>query len=504
MTISSTDAASARPILVDGDPRLLVRAAPVDALDASVRSDLDALASTLALHRRRHGFGRGIAAPQIGIARRMIVIDLGAGPIALINPEITWRSEDSFLVWDDCFSVPGRLVRVRRDCSISLTYRDAQFRERAWRRLPPDLSELLQHEIDHLDGVLMTQRAAGPDAIHPASERASLIDTARAGHRLSLQNIAEAARNIEPVFRDTPQFESGPLSDVAGCLLTLKVETLNPLRSFKGRGAGYLMTQRLARAERGPIVCASAGNFGQAMAWICRRHGVALTVFAAETVNTLKLDRMRALGAEVRLHGADFDAAKESARAFATATGASMVEDGFDPAIAEGAGSIAVELLARGDAWDAIVVPLGDGALIGGVARWIKAASPSTQVIGVVAQGANAFARSWRNGHGGEIVVDAASSTIADGIAVRVPIAASVASLHGIVDDIVEVDDATMIRAMQVAHRHAGVVLEPAGAAGIAAVLADPQCFAGSRVATVLTGGNLTPRQMREWLSPAG
>jgi peptide deformylase len=183
MTISSTDAASARPILVDGDPRLLVRAAPVDALDASVRSDLDALASTLALHRRRHGFGRGIAAPQIGIARRMIVIDLGAGPIALINPEITWRSEDSFLVWDDCFSVPGRLVRVRRDCSISLTYRDAQFRERAWRRLPPDLSELLQHEIDHLDGVLMTQRAAGPDAIHPASERASLIDTARAGHR---------------------------------------------------------------------------------------------------------------------------------------------------------------------------------------------------------------------------------------------------------------------------------------------------------------------------------
>jgi peptide deformylase len=503
MTISSTETAPARKILLDGDSRLLVQAAPVEALDAGVRADLDALGATLAWHRQRHGFGRGIAAPQLGIACRMIVIDLGAGPIALINPQITWRSEDTFLLWDDCFSVPDRLVRVRRHCSISLTYRDAQFRERTWRRLPPDLSELLQHEIDHLDGVLMTQRATGPDAIRPATERSALIP-ARAGHRLSLQHIADAARTIDPVFRDTPQFESEPLSALAGCLLTLKVETLNPLRSFKGRGAGYLMTQRLARAERGPIVCASAGNFGQAMAYLCRRHGIALTVFSAETANALKLDRMRALGADVRLHGADFDAAKESAREFAIATGTSMVEDGFDPAIAEGAGSIGVELLARGDAWDAIVVPIGDGALVGGIARWVKAASPSTEVIGVVAQGASAFARSWRKGPGAGIVVDTAFSTIADGIAVRAPIAASVADLHGIVDDIVEVDDATMIRAMQAAHRHAGIVLEPAGAAGIAAVLADPQRFSGSRVATVLTGGNVTPQHMRDWLSSAG
>jgi peptide deformylase len=501
MTKLDTDFWPARPILVAGDPRLLARAAPVEKLDAGVRADLETLGATLALHRQRHGFGRGIAAPQIGIGRRMIVIDLGAGPIALINPQITWRSEDSFLVWDDCFSVPEQLVRVRRDCSISVTYRDAQFRERVWRRLPPDLSELLQHEIDHLDGVLMTQRPTGPDAIRPAAERSSLIDAARGGHRLSLQHIAEAAHSIEPVFRDTPQFESEPLSDLAGCQLTLKVETLNPLRSFKGRGAGYFMSRRLARAERGTIVCASAGNFGQAMAYICSRHGIALTIFAAETVNTLKLERMRALGAEVCLHGADFDAAKERAREFAAATGATMIEDGFDPAIAEGAGSIGVELLARGDAWDAIIVPLGDGALTGGVARWVKAASPATRVIGVVARGASAFARSWRNGYGGAIVVDAAMSTIADGIAVRAPIAQAVADLHGIVDDIVEVDDASMIRAMQAAHRHAGLVLEPAGAAGIAALLEDPQRFAGSRVATVLTGGNLPARLMREWLS---
>jgi threonine dehydratase len=163
-----------------------------------------------------------------------------------------------------------------------------------------------------------------------------------------------------------------------------------------------------------------------------------------------------------------------------------------------------VELLARGDAWDTIVVPLGDGALLGGIARWIKAASPATRVIGAVARGADAFARSWRNGYDGGIVADATMSTIADGIAVRVPIAEAVADLHAIVDDIIEIDDDAIIRAMQAAHRHSGIVLEPSGAVGIAAVLADPQRFAGSRVATVLSGSNLTPQQMHAWLSAAG
>ena len=130
MTMLDSDFSLARPILVDGDPRLLVQAAPVEALDPGVRADLAALGATLSQHRQRHGFGRGIAAPQVGIARRIIMIDLGAGPIALINPQISWRSEDSFVLWDDCFSVPDHLVRVRRDCSISLTYLDAQFRER--------------------------------------------------------------------------------------------------------------------------------------------------------------------------------------------------------------------------------------------------------------------------------------------------------------------------------------------------------------------------------------
>src|SRR5687767_14514817 len=96
-------------------------------------------------------------------------MDLGAEPFILINPEIVWRSDDTFPVWDDCLSVPDILVRVRRHTSISLTYRDHRFRLRQWSRLPPDLSELVQHEVDHLDGVLMTERAWGEDAIQPLS-----------------------------------------------------------------------------------------------------------------------------------------------------------------------------------------------------------------------------------------------------------------------------------------------------------------------------------------------
>jgi len=143
-------------ILVLGDPRLRARCDAVEQVD---HGDLDRIAAALAGARAQLGFGRAIAAPQIGLLRRIIVVDLGAGPFAVINPEITWRSDEMFEVWDDCFSVPDRLVRVRRHRSISLAFRDRGFRRRQWPRLPAELSELLQHEIDHLDGVLTLDRA---------------------------------------------------------------------------------------------------------------------------------------------------------------------------------------------------------------------------------------------------------------------------------------------------------------------------------------------------------
>ena len=142
-----------------------------------------------------------------------------------------------------------------------------------------------------------------------------------------------------------------------------------------------------------------------------------------------------------------------------------------------------------------MVVPLGDGALLNGVARWCKAASPATRVIGVCSRGAPAMARAWQRGL---CVPDElpATDTIADGIAVRVPIAASLGDMRGTVDDIVEVDDAQLVEAMRALHAHAGLVTEPAGVAGLAALLARRVDLAGQRVATVIGGGNVTSEQL--------
>lgn len=309
-------------------------------------------------------------------------------------------------------------------------------------------------------------------------------------HRLSLSAIAAAAASIDPVFRDSPQYHSESLSDRLGCRLTLKVETVNPIRSFKGRGADFFLAAESRRRSRGLVVCASAGNFGQAMAYSARRHGRRLVVFAAENANPVKVERMRRLGAEVRLGGVDFDEAKAAARRFCAEAGVLLVEDGREPEISEGAGSIAVELLRRGQAFDAITVPLGNGALLNGVARWFKAVSPATETIGVVAAGADAMERSFR---AAEVVEGDEVDTIADGIAVRSPVPEAVSDMVGIVDDVVAVSDALLVEAMRLFHTCEGLVVEPAGAAGLAAIAADPVRFAGRSAATIVAGGNLHP-----------
>jgi threonine dehydratase len=207
---------------------------------------------------------------------------------------------------------------------------------------------------------------------------------------------------------------------------------------------------------------------------------------------------MRALGAEVRLVGEDFDAAKLEAKRFAAATGVPMIEDGLDPAIAEGAATIALELLRYPEPIDDLLVPLGNGALLTGVGRWTKAVAPATQVIGVAAAGAPSMVESWRSGR---IVTHERITTIADGVGVRLPIPEAVADMHGTVDDTLLVEDQTTLVALRLIHEHLGLVVEPSGALGIAALLAQPERFRGRFVATILCGSNLTLQQMHDWLA---
>ncbi|HEX8170419.1 MAG TPA: peptide deformylase [Thermoanaerobaculia bacterium] len=148
-------------VLLLGDPRLRVRSAEVTSFEAS----FDDLAATLDAFRKRHGFGRAISAPQIGRAQRVIACNLGRGTFFLVNPVITWRSEETFTMWDDCMSFPDLLVRLRRHESISIEYVDERGAPKWWRELGRAESELLQHELDHLDGILAVDRALDRDSL---------------------------------------------------------------------------------------------------------------------------------------------------------------------------------------------------------------------------------------------------------------------------------------------------------------------------------------------------
>jgi threonine dehydratase len=312
---------------------------------------------------------------------------------------------------------------------------------------------------------------------------------------ISIENIRDAAAQIDPVFRDTPQFVCEPISERVGVQTVLKVEFVNPIRSFKGRGADYLV-QRLGADAADGLVCASAGNFGQGMGYACRKAGLGLTVFAARSANPLKVERMRALGAEVVLEGDDFDAAKSAAKAHAKGSGVLYVEDGLLGPIAEGAGTMALELSRLQRPLDAIFVPLGNGALVNGIGTWLRHSSPRTRVIAVCSSGAPAMERSWREGR----PVSAPAGTIADGIAVRVPVPEALEIMRHTVDDVMLVSDGEILDAMRMLFSLAGLAVEPAGAAGMAAIVQRSREWAGKHVATPLCGSNLTAEQLRAWL----
>ena len=320
---------------------------------------------------------------------------------------------------------------------------------------------------------------------------------AETARRITIDRIEAAARAIDPVFLHTPQWVNEPLSDELGVRVALKAETLNPIRSFKGRGADWLV-QNLPPGTA--LMCASAGNFGQAMAYACRARGVPLTVYAAEAANPLKIARMRAMGATVVLAGEDFDAAKALGKRDAARTRVRFVEDGRDPEPTEGAGTMGLEWLAFPERLDALFIPLGNGAMLAGIATVVKARMPQTAVIAVAATGAPAMVESLRSGR---LVTHERIDTIADGIGVRVPVPEALSDLTGLVDDFVLVPDDLTLRAMLRLHQHAGLVAEPSGAVGLAGIMQSAERFAGRAVGTVICGGNLTPAQMREWLGDA-
>jgi threonine dehydratase len=306
--------------------------------------------------------------------------------------------------------------------------------------------------------------------------------------------IRAAHAAVPPVFRDSPQFVHPGLSRRLGVPVIVKVETVNPIRCFKGRGTWTAIAALVSEGTIGPdlpVICASAGNFGQGVAYAAAEFGVPAVVFASRHANPGKVARMRSLGAEVVQVGEDFDDARAASEAHVARGAGRLLVDGEDPRIACGAATLAVELsdgVASGDLpQPAIVsVPVGNGALINGVGSWLRFATPETRVVGVQASGADAMTRSW---HAGSPVDTPSVSTYADGIASRIAIPAAVAAMAGRVDEMRVVEDAALREAQTELTDELGITVEGAAAASWAGLLAGSRP-AGPAV-VIITGSNV-------------
>ncbi|WP_026400892.1 threonine ammonia-lyase [Actinomadura rifamycini] len=314
------------------------------------------------------------------------------------------------------------------------------------------------------------------------------------GTRLDGARIRDARRVIDPVFLDSPLYRCEALERVLGCAVSIKLETANPVRCFKARGT-EVVASRLAREGPHAAVCASAGNLGQALAWSGRARGLDVTVVASRAAPAAKLDRIRALDARLELVDGDFDTARDRAAAIARHDGVRLVEDSLDLETCEGAATIGLELA---DApFDAVLIALGGGALATGVGHVVKNRTPAAEVVCVQPLGAPAMTYSW---HRRRVVTTGPTDTIADGVAGRRPIPAVLDDLLAVADDAVLVRESSIVAGMRLLFDHAGLVVEPSAALGVAAILEDPARFADRHVVTVVCGGNVDLDAYRRWV----
>lgn len=317
--------------------------------------------------------------------------------------------------------------------------------------------------------------------------------------RLDTARIRAARRLIDPVFLDTPLYRCEALEPELGCAVSVKLETANPVRSFKGRGTEVVASLLADKGAR-DVVCASAGNLGQALAWSGRGRGLDVTVVASRFATVAKLDRIRALGATLELVDGDHELARERAAEIARCDGIRLVEDSLDIETCEGAATIGLELVDAAPSLDAVLIALGGGALATGVGHVLKTLAPAVEVICVQPLGAPAMTRSWRQRR---VVTTESAVTIADGVAGRYPIPAVLDDLLLVADDAVLVQEASIIAGMRLLHDHAGLVAEPSAALGIAAILEDRDRFADRHVATIVCGGNVDVDAYHRWVGAA-
>ena len=305
-----------------------------------------------------------------------------------------------------------------------------------------------------------------------------------------MESGSDHARRLLAAHFGPTRLVSASALSVPGRAVYLKLECELPTGSFKVRGALYSLSVNLERRAIGEVVAASTGNHGAAVAYAARLLGVPATIFVPEHPNPVKAARIADLGATLVEGGTDLSEAIDRAAAYANEHRAFFLHDASDPDIPDGTATIAMEALDQLPSTDAIYVPVGDTALIRGIAAAAKSRRPGIRIVGVQAAGAPAYARSWREG---TVVVTDSSDTIADGLAVRRPLAGNVAAIRALVDDMRLVTEQDLRSAIDFLFARERIVAEPAGAATAAALLGEPRDQTKGTIVLIVSGSNIAP-----------
>jgi len=305
-------------------------------------------------------------------------------------------------------------------------------------------------------------------------------------------DVLSAAAAIRPYLQPTPLFRHPLLERAVGTEVWVKHENHQPTGAFKVRGGVNLLSRfDEAERERG-VIAASTGNHGQSIAWAANRFGIRAVICVPEGANPVKADAIQALGAELVEHGRDFDEAREHCEELAARHGYRYVHSGDEPRLIAGVATETLEILEQQPDVEVIVVPVGGGSGAAGACLVARALGRPIEVIGVQSEAAPAAFLSWQ----ARKLVEGRMETAAEGLATRTAFELPQRILWEQLDDFVLVSEDGLARATRLMLETTRTLVEPAGAAPVAALLADPGRFAGRRVAVICSGGNIAPAQL--------
>ena len=305
---------------------------------------------------------------------------------------------------------------------------------------------------------------------------------------LQLQDIQDAAVRLQGQVLDTPCVESKTLSQIVGAQVFLKFENLQFTASFKERGACNKLVQLSADEQARGVIAMSAGNHAQGVAYHAQRLGMKAVIVMPNFTPGVKVERTRGFGAEVVLHGNSLEESRSHAYALAETRGMTFVHPYDDEAIAAGQGTVALEMLAEQPDLDVLVIAVGGGGRLAGIATAAKALKPEIELIGVQTARFPAMVNAIKGTHH-----EQGTSTIAEGIAVGHPGVITQEIIARLVDDLVLVQEGDIEQAVLMLLEIEKTLVEGAGAAGLAALVRYPERFKGKKVGLVLSGGNIDP-----------